>query len=155
MTNSPNQNDLYKRIEIIMKVQLGQISATAAAKDLGITRRHYYRIEKEFLKQGLNAVSPQKRGRKVKQADPKIIQLEDDLQKGSRERELLEIKLKDAQYLNGKLQEALCNKEERRGKKSVSRDGKIRQQIFTAIQAADTEFKNGSKTKGETDNAGM
>jgi len=149
------QNDLVKRVEIIMKVQLGQMNATAASKELGITRQHYYRIEKEFLKQGLNAVSPQKRGRKVKQADPKMKQLEDDLQKGRRERELLEIKLKDTQYLNGKLQEALSNKEERRKKKTGSRDGKIRQQIHTTVQTVDSGIKNGSITKGETDNAGM
>lgn len=34
----------WKRLETVMKVQLGQMSARDAARELGLTRRHYYRL---------------------------------------------------------------------------------------------------------------
>ena len=74
-----------QRALLIMQVQAGVITATEAARQLGISRKTYYQWEARALKGLLEAVTQQAPGR-PRQADPaKERQLEEkvhQLQKG-------------------------------------------------------------------------
>ena len=58
------QNPYWKRMEIVMKVYIGQMNVTDAAKELGVTRAYYYQLEEEMLRAALGAVTPKKPGPK-------------------------------------------------------------------------------------------
>lgn len=56
---------------MILKVRSGQITATQAARALGISRQRYYRWEKRALQAMLKALEAQPKGRPSKgQSDP-------------------------------------------------------------------------------------
>ncbi len=130
-----NDSQLSKRVETVMKVQLGQMTPTDAAKELGITRQHYYRIEEEMLGWILNAVTPKKRGPKVQSKDPKIKELEDKLKAAERQRDILQLKVNDlqsvTQIMKQKYLEIDQKKKERRHSKPK------RDEIPNTVQAAD------------------
>src|SRR5688572_18960894 len=88
------QNPYWKRMEIVMKVYMGQMNVTEAARALGITRTHYYKLEEEMLRASLGAVTPKKPGPKVPVVDPEKASMEAKLRETEREKELLAIKLK-------------------------------------------------------------
>lgn len=93
------QSPFFKRVEVVMKVQMGLINPTEAAKELGIRRSYYYKLEEEILRAALGAATPKKRGPKTEEADPKLLELREKLAAIQRERELLEIKVKHLQEL--------------------------------------------------------
>jgi transposase-like protein len=88
------QNPYWKRMEIVMKVFMGQINVTDAARELGITRAYYYELEEEMLRAALGAVTPGKRGPKTSQPDPAKANQDEDMKALKREKEILEIKVK-------------------------------------------------------------
>jgi transposase-like protein len=88
------QNPYWKRMEIVMKVYIGQMNVTDAAKELGVTRAYYYQLEEEMLRAALGAVTPQKPGPKKAIVDPVKETMELKLKETEREKELLQIKLK-------------------------------------------------------------
>jgi len=88
------QNPYWKRMEIVMKVYMGQLSVTQAAQELGVTRAYYYQLEEEMLRAALGAVTPQKPGPKKPIVDSGKAALEDKLKVTEREKELLKIRLK-------------------------------------------------------------
>lgn len=88
------QNPYWKRMEVVMKVYMGQLSVTQAAQELGVTRAYYYRLEEEMLRAALGAVTPQKPGPKKPTVDTAKAALEDKLKASEREKELLTIRLK-------------------------------------------------------------
>jgi len=88
------QNPYWKRMEIVMKVYIGQMNVTDAAKELGVTRAYYYQLEEEMLRAALGAVTPQKPGPKKPIVDPEKETMEQKLKETEREKELLQIKLK-------------------------------------------------------------
>lgn len=88
------QNPYWKRMEIVMKVFMGQINVTDAARELGITRAYYYELEEEMLRAALGAVTPGKRGPKTFQPDPAKANQDEDMKALKREKEILEIKVK-------------------------------------------------------------
>jgi len=72
------------RALLIMQVQAGVITATAAARQLGISRKTYYQWEARALQGLLDAVTQQPPGRPRRPDRPKQRQLEqrvDQLQK--------------------------------------------------------------------------
>lgn len=77
-----------------MKVYIGQMNVTEAAKELGVTRTHYYKLEEEMLRAALGAVTPRKPGPKKPTVDPEKETMEQKLKEAEREKELLQIKLK-------------------------------------------------------------
>jgi hypothetical protein len=87
------QPPYWKRLEVVMKVQMGMMGIEEAAKELGITRKHYYRLEQEMVSAALKAVTPGKRGPKRREEDPKMGQLRKKLQQVEKEREILRLKL--------------------------------------------------------------
>src|SRR5262245_38303321 len=88
------QNPFFKRVQIVMKVQIGQMSVTEAARELGVSRAYYYQLEEEMLRAALGAVTPEKPGPKSPRIDPNIAMIQNKLKDVERERELLEIKVK-------------------------------------------------------------
>lgn len=64
-----------QRALLILQVQAGQISATEAARQLGISRKSYYQWEKRALSALLQATEQQAPGRPPKEADPEKDQL--------------------------------------------------------------------------------
>lgn len=93
------QNPFLRRVRIVMKVQMGEMSVTDAARELGISRAYYYLLEEEMLRASLGAVTPQKPGPKPPAIDPKIVVLEEKLKESERDRELLKIKVKHLEDL--------------------------------------------------------
>jgi transposase len=72
------------RAALILKVRSGQMTATAAAQTLGISRQAYYQWEQRALKAMLTALEEQPRGRPRRRRDPGKEALEqklDQLQK--------------------------------------------------------------------------
>ena len=59
-----------QRAALILKVRSGQLTATAAAQTLGISRQAYYQWEQRALKAMLSALEEQPRGRPRRARDP-------------------------------------------------------------------------------------
>ncbi|HEV3029854.1 MAG TPA: hypothetical protein VG457_19900, partial [Planctomycetota bacterium] len=93
------QSPFFKRVEVVMKVQMGLINATEAARELGVQRSYYYKLEEEILRAALGAATPKKRGPKTEEPDPKLLELRETLSTLARERELLAIKVKHLEEL--------------------------------------------------------
>lgn len=88
------QNPFWKRMELVMKVYMGQMSATEAARELGISRTYFYQLEEEMLGAALDAVTPGKPGPKGPEPDPAQVKQDDALKSLLREKELLALKVK-------------------------------------------------------------
>ena len=58
------------RAEMILKVRSGQMTATAAAQALGISRQQYYQWEQRALRALLSALEDQPTGRPKSPTDP-------------------------------------------------------------------------------------
>jgi transposase len=58
------------RAELILKVRSGQLTATAAARMLGISRQQYYQWEQRALQALLQALEDQPKGRPRTKLDP-------------------------------------------------------------------------------------
>ena len=65
-----------QRAELILQVRSGQMTATAAAQALGISRQQYYQWEARALKALLIALEDQPPGRPKETSDPEKDQLQ-------------------------------------------------------------------------------
>ena len=83
----------WNRVELVMRVQRGELSVSEAARILGLSRTHYYRLERDLVGAAVEAVSPQKRGPQRPAVDPRIRELEELLKVANRDRELLKLKV--------------------------------------------------------------
>ena len=63
------QTDARKRAELILKVQSGQMTATEAAKELGVSRKTYYKWENRALQAMLGALEDRPCGRPSRPVD--------------------------------------------------------------------------------------
>ena len=59
------------RAELILKVQAGQMTATAAAAALGVSRKTYYKWERRALQGMMRELRDQEPGRPAAAPDPK------------------------------------------------------------------------------------
>jgi transposase len=91
------QQAALKRAEIIMKVRCGLMNASQAAKQLGISRKTYYKWEKRGLGALLEGLTDQTPGRPVQPVDKEKEGLESQLAQARRDNELLkrQMALKD------------------------------------------------------------
>ena len=87
------QKKALLRAELIMKVRCGLMTAAQAAKQLGVSRKTYYKWEQRGLSALLNGLSNQSPGRPEKREYPKQTVLENQLSQLKRDNELLEQKL--------------------------------------------------------------
>jgi transposase len=81
----------HQRAEMIMKVRCGLMTASEAAKQLGVSRKTYYKWEQRGLMSLLEGVGDQKTGRPKK--PDRESALEKRLAKSQAEIELLEQKI--------------------------------------------------------------
>jgi transposase len=89
------------RATLILQVRSGQLTATQAARQLGISRQRYYLWEKRALKALLRALKDQPKGRPPGKSDPekqalqsRVQELEQQVQL-FQEKEQLRQRLKD------------------------------------------------------------
>lgn len=115
----------WNRLEAVMKVQLGQSTVEEIARQLGLSRMQYYRVEMAMLRAALEAVTPKKRGRKPKVVDPKMGEVLERLRASEREKELLAIRAKELERVNGEMRRraigANGGKKGRRGRAAKAR----------------------------------
>jgi DNA-directed RNA polymerase specialized sigma subunit len=86
------------RAELILKVRSGQMTATEAARTLGISRQQYYQWEQRALQALLSALEDQPTGRPRTPTDPekealqrRVQQLEQEVQRQQQREELRQI----------------------------------------------------------------
>lgn len=145
-----DQSEYWRRVQLVMKVQNGLLSAAEAAQELGLTVRHYYRIEEEMLRAALGAVTPEKPGPKKPDVDPVQTALEEKLRAADRERELLKIKVQHLEQIQKEMVVRGIGVE--RGKK-VARGrgkGKARMAIPGGVQADGPVAGRGTAGKGRS-----
>lgn len=75
MNRATQAQKTRQRAALILKVRSGQLTATAAAQTLGISRQSYYQWERRALKALLNALQDQPAGRPRGTTDPEKDQL--------------------------------------------------------------------------------
>ena len=87
-----------QRAELIFKVRSGQMTATEAARTLGISRQQYYQWEQRALQALLSALEDQPTGRPKTPTDPekealqrRVQQLEQQLQEHQQREQLRQI----------------------------------------------------------------
>ena len=78
------------RASLILQVRSGQITAQAAAQQLGISRQAFYKWERRALKALLNALQDQPAGRPKGTTDPEKDQLKSRVEQLERQVRLYE-----------------------------------------------------------------
>jgi transposase len=85
-TPSQKEAEAKKRAQVILRVRSGEMTATEGAKELGISRKSFYKWEKRALSGMVEALSDQNSGRPVSEVDEekeamrrKILELEKEL----------------------------------------------------------------------------
>lgn len=81
------------RAELIMKVRCGLVTARQAAKQLGVSRKTFYKWESRGLTGMLEGVTDQDPGRRPHSPDDRCQLLERQLKEANREIELLNHKM--------------------------------------------------------------
>jgi transposase len=81
------------RAQLIMKVRCGLMTASEAAKQLGVSRKTYYKWEQRGLSALLDGLSDHASGRPASRGDPAETAFEKQMADLKRKNELLEQKL--------------------------------------------------------------
>lgn len=104
MTHRRMEDDPYwTRVEKVLSVLEGRLSAAEAAEALALSPKHFYRLEEKVLAAALAAATPAKPGPKPQETDPRLQELADQVARMRRERELLELKLAELEQRNRNL----------------------------------------------------
>jgi transposase len=82
-----------KRAELILKVQGGEMTATEAARQLGVSRKTYYEWEKRGLAGMMEALADREGGRPSNPVHAEVEALKKKQEKLLLENELLEMRL--------------------------------------------------------------
>ena len=82
-----------QRAEVIMKVRCGMLNASQAAKQLGISRKTYYKWEQRGLSALLDGLTDQSPGRPIQPVDKEKEVLEKQLAQAHRDNALLKHKM--------------------------------------------------------------
>ena len=143
-----DSSQYWQRVQLVMKVQNGLLSAAEAARELGLTVRHYYRLEEEMLRAALGAVTPEKPGPKKPEVDPVQAGLEEKLRASDRERELLKIKVQHLEEIQKQMlaRSIGVEREKKVGRGRGKR--KTRVEIQRRVQAAGPLAGRGTVGKG-------
>ena len=92
-------NKQHQRAEAILKVRSGLLSATDAARALGVSRKTYYEWEKKGLAAMMDALTDGQGGRPSQKEDPQLKRLREERQRLKLENELLAIRLNIQQLM--------------------------------------------------------
>ncbi len=79
------QTSARQRAQLILQVQAGRLTATEAARQMGLSRKSYYQWERRALAAMVQALEPQAPGRPRKEPDPEKEQLRQQLQQSQAE----------------------------------------------------------------------
>ena len=86
-------HNALKRAEVIMKVRCGLLTATEAAKQLGVSRKTYYKWEKRGLAALLDGLADQSSGRPAHPQDSQHKALEKQIEQLEKDNDLLTRKM--------------------------------------------------------------
>jgi transposase len=95
-----NTAHMRKRAEMIMKVRCGLLTATQAAKELGVSRKTYYKWEKRGLSALLDGLAEKDRGRPSPPQDSRQQELLHQIEQLRRDNDLLTQKMALKDILN-------------------------------------------------------
>src|SRR5262245_2474032 len=85
---------IARRMNAVMKVRLGLESARDAARDLGVSAKHYYRLEERMIRAFIDGLRPRKRGPKpTAEEEARLEGLQTNLAEAARDRELLQLRV--------------------------------------------------------------
>jgi transposase len=87
------QQTARQRAQVIMKVRCGLMSASEAARQLGVSRKIYYTWEQRALSGMLDGLTDQSPGRPSQPVDSQKQALEKELTEALRDNELLKHKM--------------------------------------------------------------
>lgn len=85
--------------QLIMQVRAGSLTATAAARQLGISRKTYYQWEARALQGLLTALQPGQPGRPAHQPDAEQQRLAQENQRLQQELEIVQQRLRIKEWL--------------------------------------------------------
>jgi transposase len=88
-----NPSNARRRAEVIMKVRCGLLTATQAAKELGVSRKIYYKWEKRGLSALLDGLSEKGSGRPAQPQNSRQQQLQRQIEQLRRDNDLLTQKM--------------------------------------------------------------
>lgn len=147
------QEKARQRAEQIIKVRSGLVSATEAAKILGISRKGYYKWEQRALKGMMDALVNQSSGRPGLEVDEEKEFLKMKLHEAESQVELLEKRLHVRDVLTGVVGQE-PKKKERAGKATCRRCGRRETEAGSSIQgtvlAEDTFVSKVDEMPGQT-----
>jgi transposase len=89
----PSERTALQRAEVIMKVRCGLLTASQAARQLGVSRKTYYKWEERGLSALLGSLEDQPAGRPQKPVDRQRQALEKQLAQAHRETALMRHKM--------------------------------------------------------------
>jgi transposase len=95
-----NTAHVRKRAEVIMKVRCGLLTATQAAKELGVSRKTYYKWEKRGLSALLDGLAEKDSGRPSPPQDSHQQELQHQIEQLRRDNDLLTQKMALKDILN-------------------------------------------------------
>ena len=84
------EEKIGRRLELIMKVRSGLMTATEAAKQLGVSRKTYYQWEKKALAAMMEALTKKPTGRKARKVDTEKDALTEEVEKLRQENKNME-----------------------------------------------------------------
>ena len=87
------------RAEVIMKVQMGELTATEAAAQLGVSRKTYYEWQERWLQATLKSLSNKAPGRPKKEVNPEVTRLQKEIKQLKEEKSLLKMHLEIKEIL--------------------------------------------------------
>ena len=90
---APSQQTARQRAEVIMKVRCGLLTASQAARQLGVSRKTYYKWEERGLSALLGSLEDQPVGRPAQPVDRHRQALEKQLVQAQRETALMRHKM--------------------------------------------------------------
>jgi transposase len=90
---APSQQTARQRAEVIMKVRCGLLTASQAARQLGVSRKTYYKWEERGLSALLGSLEDQPAGRPAQPVDRHRQALEKQLVQAQRETALMRHKM--------------------------------------------------------------
>jgi transposase len=110
-----SQQTVRQRAEVIMKVSCGLMSASQAAKLLGVSRKTYYKWEQRGLTALLGSLGDQRPGRPAPPpADNQLQRLEKQLEQAQRDNALLSCKIALKDVLTDSKLQTGCGRTEKK-----------------------------------------
>lgn len=126
-----------RKAHVVFEVQLGRKTVRDAARELGVSPKHYYDLEAKALKSLMEALRPGRRGRRrrAQKEDPKLRELAEKVAALDRERDLLRLKVKDLEEVNSVIRHRIREQEgEKKERPRAARAQRVRKPVHGGVQ---------------------